>query len=63
MVIKQSDLNEKQTEELRDRFAIAALIGSMSNAARYIMSPDDYAQIAYLTADSMLAERANGERG
>ena len=61
MVIKQSDLNEKQTEELRDRFAIAALIGSISNAAED-MSPNDYAEIAYVTADSMLAERANGER-
>ena len=61
MVIKQSDLNEKQTEELRDRFAIAALTGLISDAAEH-MSPNDYAEIAYATADSMLAERANGER-
>ena len=60
-MIKQSDLNEKQTEELRDRFAIAALTGLISDAAED-MSFNDYAQIAYVIADSMLAERANGER-
>ena len=51
----------KARNELRDRFAMAALTGMLANPAEARISPAEWTYDAYRFADAMMKARGDGE--
>lgn len=63
----QYNYREKERQELRDQFAMAALTGILASRARSVGDKSDPCKVAaiaaYMTADAMMEERAAREAG